>query len=467
VVETDSISYRVNEVRPKNILQILSTAAQSARSLSIESGYVTDETMEQILQKIVAQAKAAEKDGAGDTNGVDGPPISIRSLLELAWGLSINFSHDSNQREVGNSIRKKVLEIFGSYQNILDKEGKIKVGTDIKAKKFLDNIIFSMAETVKNIGFTRNNHQNSLNALSKEYQNTEKFYNDLASFTSLKESGIAPKVFSFVGGGGILPSIAKFKEIFPSLSKNESDQTAANGVDSAITNGSDPETTNQTVQGILEFASEFVSQFPGEAVGVFIVFGIMSLAIVNMIFIVGKKRKLTNAKDKILCQQKKYYIRNYRRNMALVLMNFHKDIQALIERIYGSKYKESLDELRGIIIEQDEFKWIYENSRYEIVWIGEAKNEGTYTIDENKCNCDCMEQKQLKRKFLRVQRKFLKKLRKEAEDSPKTYHGTYRLDSKKMLNGNRKLTSDEKLWFFIAYKILPTWFTPMHPEQTA
>ena len=41
-----------------NILQILSKAAQHARSLSVESGFMTDETKEQILQKADAHARA-------------------------------------------------------------------------------------------------------------------------------------------------------------------------------------------------------------------------------------------------------------------------------------------------------------------------------------------------------------------------------------------------------------------------
>ncbi len=40
------------------LVQILSKAAASARSVSIESGFMTDETKEQILQKADAQAKA-------------------------------------------------------------------------------------------------------------------------------------------------------------------------------------------------------------------------------------------------------------------------------------------------------------------------------------------------------------------------------------------------------------------------
>ena len=40
-----------------NIEQILAKAAQSARSVSVETGYLTEETKEQILQKGHGQAQ--------------------------------------------------------------------------------------------------------------------------------------------------------------------------------------------------------------------------------------------------------------------------------------------------------------------------------------------------------------------------------------------------------------------------
>ncbi|PIN97890.1 MAG: 50S ribosomal protein L10, partial [Nitrosopumilus sp. CG10_big_fil_rev_8_21_14_0_10_33_7] len=54
-------------VTPENISQILSKASQSARSLSIESGFMTDETKDQILQKADGQAKALSSKAKGYT----------------------------------------------------------------------------------------------------------------------------------------------------------------------------------------------------------------------------------------------------------------------------------------------------------------------------------------------------------------------------------------------------------------
>ncbi len=56
--EAVSLSVESGYVTDENVKQILAKASQYANSLSLESGYVTDETTEQILQKAKAQAQS-------------------------------------------------------------------------------------------------------------------------------------------------------------------------------------------------------------------------------------------------------------------------------------------------------------------------------------------------------------------------------------------------------------------------
>jgi len=56
--EAKSLSIEIGYITPDNAQQLISKAAQSARSLSIESGFLTDETNEQILQKAHGQAQS-------------------------------------------------------------------------------------------------------------------------------------------------------------------------------------------------------------------------------------------------------------------------------------------------------------------------------------------------------------------------------------------------------------------------
>jgi len=55
--EAKSLSIEIGYITPDNAQDLISKAAQSARSLSMESGFLTDETKEQILQKAHGQAQ--------------------------------------------------------------------------------------------------------------------------------------------------------------------------------------------------------------------------------------------------------------------------------------------------------------------------------------------------------------------------------------------------------------------------
>jgi len=55
--EAKSLSIEIGYITPDNAEELISKASQSARSLSIESGFLTDETKEQILQKAHGQAQ--------------------------------------------------------------------------------------------------------------------------------------------------------------------------------------------------------------------------------------------------------------------------------------------------------------------------------------------------------------------------------------------------------------------------
>jgi len=70
--EAKSLSIEIGYITPDNAQDLISKAAQSARSLSMESGFLTDETKEQILQKAHGQAQniAAKLPAEATTNDV-------------------------------------------------------------------------------------------------------------------------------------------------------------------------------------------------------------------------------------------------------------------------------------------------------------------------------------------------------------------------------------------------------------
>jgi len=373
---------------------------------------------------------------------INEPPIKIRSLIQLAWGLSSTFSHDEHQRDIGNSIRTKVFDIFVSHQKTkFEKDKEITYKPTTATKMFFDNVVLSMSQTVRNIGFTRNNHQNSLHALSKEYQNTENYYKDLASLASFKESGIAPKMLSFLGGGTIITTVTEFGEkLFPKKAID-----SINTLNSTIQTITDPAVAEKATNQLSNIA-ESVIEFPVLEIIAFILSGVFSLAIFNVGAIFYKKRKLRIEKERILCEQKKYYIKKYRRNMALILINFHNDLEKLARESYKKYHREDFDDdLSGIVIENDEYEWMYKDTKYQKPWKEEDEGAGTYPIDdENYCK--------------EHSKKNNKKNQTNDEKKDRKHNKTYMLVPK-------GLSPDQQLWYFISYKVLPPWFTPMHPEQ--
>ena len=71
--EAKSLSIEIGYITPDNAQQLISKAAQSARSLSIESGFLTDETNEQILQKAHTQAQNISSKLPAETTTDDAP----------------------------------------------------------------------------------------------------------------------------------------------------------------------------------------------------------------------------------------------------------------------------------------------------------------------------------------------------------------------------------------------------------
>jgi len=71
--EAKSLSIEIGYITPENIQHIISKAAQSARSLSIESGFLTDETNEQILQKAHGQAQSVSSKLPAEATTDDAP----------------------------------------------------------------------------------------------------------------------------------------------------------------------------------------------------------------------------------------------------------------------------------------------------------------------------------------------------------------------------------------------------------
>lgn len=345
----------------------------------------------------------------------DKPPITIRSLLELCWGLSINFSHDENQREFGSNARKKILEIFADYQTIkFDTNSKMTYYPTPNTKKFFDNVTLSLVKTMRNIGFTRNNHQNFLDWEDSEYSNTKKYYDELASFTSLKDSGFAPKIMSFLGGGSLLSLLSDFgSKFFP---KPNTD--VINSINTTIQSEISNTTTANQASAELTTLVESIPALPVTGILFFIIFGVISLAGFNLFFMWYKKNKLKNERFNNSIKQKEYYVNTYRKDMQLIIFDFYTDLIHLARQFFQRNYSENFDDIDKIKIDEEEFNLLYANNTLSNHWT-----------------------------------------ERETQTSQGKSMKIFYLDVSKVEN------KDDKVNYFINYKILPNWFTPMNPDK--
>lgn len=341
----------------------------------------------------------------------DKPPITIRSLMELCWGLSINFSHDQNQREMGKNAREKILRIFADYQTVtFGADDKITYYPTLDTKKFFDNVIMSIIKTMRNIGFTRNNHQNFLDSMKADYANTKKYYDDLSSFASLNEAGFAPKILSFLGGGSILSILSEFGSVFFPKPNMDAINIINATIQSQIT---DVAAANQASEELVKLA-ESIPTLPVTGILFFLIFGAISLAGFNLFFIYHKKERLEKKWRKSAAQQKKYYVEIYRIDMEIIIFDFYTDLMSFAKRFFHVDYTENFDDIDGIEIDEEEYDLLY-------------KETEQHHNDWNKI--------------------------------PEKKETLYKLDVSKIKN------MDDKVKYFIKYKILPNWFTPVHPEQ--
>lgn len=331
------------------------------------------------------------------------PPITVTSLTELCWGLSLSLSHDTNQKLFGDNFREKILQIFASYQVVKKEETDVSYHPSVNTKKFIDNIMLVMTKTVRNIGFARDSHTNFLKGKSKEFENKKIYYNDLSSLASFKTEGLAPKVISFFSGGTLISAITEINK-FPSKIDSQTQESISKTIREEIAE-------NATADKIIEEISNLnEAAFSISAIDVvmFAIFGLIGLAVFNVGAKIVVHWVLKETRKNIGEELSESYILNYRENLVTYLVNFYDDILKLAKKFYKNDYKESLD-LSHIVIDKVEYNKLYEEKSRSELWKSLGKKN-------------------------------------------------YELD-------NSKLGEEQKVEMFVRYKILPVSFISNHPEN--
>jgi len=264
------------------------------------------------------------------------PPLTIASLLNLCWGLSLNFSHEVPQKTLGDEFQKKVFAILESYQVVKQEDGA-SYHPNTKTKKFFDNVIMSLSKCMRNIGFARHAHNVFLDMKKDEHTNRRNYYAELASISSLKKEGLVHKVLGFVGGGSILSVFGEVKKTLFQI-----DDTAMESIKTVISKHTNS-TFADTIAKDISKSTEISFSTLASDVMVFIVFGIIGLIAVNIAAKIYVNTKLKSSLEKTQDEQRKYWVDNYRPEMVKCLYNVYEDVFDLIKKFYDPKYEEEFN----------------------------------------------------------------------------------------------------------------------------
>jgi hypothetical protein len=117
-------------------------------------------------------------------------PLSPKSIQDLAWGLSLFFSPNEQERKFGEDVKNKWDKIVERYKG------------DAKAETFLDNVHAVMSSTIYSLAQLRKQVNDQFTFLDALKTRQIKNLDDLANLSKDAES-IATRIAGISIGGGI------------------------------------------------------------------------------------------------------------------------------------------------------------------------------------------------------------------------------------------------------------------------
>lgn len=123
--------------------------------------------------------------------GRNAPPLSIDATLQLAWGLTMSFSHEPTQNEVG----KVLMDWFKTLGT--------NCGKDRHAQVYVDNLSAIISSYLRTSAFEREVFVGYLDTYKNLRESNTKNVNDIADVASLSSGSILTKLAAFLGFGSL------------------------------------------------------------------------------------------------------------------------------------------------------------------------------------------------------------------------------------------------------------------------
>jgi hypothetical protein len=239
-------------------------------------------------------------------------PFTVTNALHMCWGLTLKFSSDSLQQELGKEYLSKIMENVNSIAGI--------------RKSFLAELGMILARTTRNLGLIRLASIRHLEREAREYRDLKELLTSISELSFSKES-IPLKIVSFLGFGGGIPALLDLNPFKETLESLKTAGEILNETKGAI----DVKQINELIQRIFEFNQFTLSV---EQIILFVLFGSIGIFVGSILFKVFALYHLNHKEKDLKKNQEKYWKDQYLMHMRDTLFFFQNDIKMLMYRFY-------------------------------------------------------------------------------------------------------------------------------------
>ena len=118
-------------------------------------------------------------------------PLSISSILHFAWGMTLNLSHQDEQRYLAETFKGRFVALWDQYK------------TDNAAISFLNEVSFVLSASERSYGFERDIYFSRIDDWNTLRTDKIAYYKDLASITSGNSDSVYSRALAFLGTGSV------------------------------------------------------------------------------------------------------------------------------------------------------------------------------------------------------------------------------------------------------------------------
>lgn len=269
-------------------------------------------------------------------SSTDEPPFSIRSLLELAWGLSLSFSHEKSQKSLGDKFYDSLNSILRRY--VMEKLNQDKSLSDpqLKHEKFVTNLLMSLTKTSRNLGFVRDKHTRFIDEKAKEIERGKKLREELSGFVPTSKESLLAQITAFLGGGSISSIVAPFvtKTTYPADKIPRFEKLLEMAPD-----GNKTDVFTKLYDEVMSRQGEITFQPTLDEIGIFVIAGSTTLGIMVVASKILGNILTTRSRNKMQQEQQNYWSSNFMPEAAEHIYYYYKDIESLLKNYYGEKVK--------------------------------------------------------------------------------------------------------------------------------